>query len=275
MPILFRFYGVRRLSALTASFTLSNLILALFSSTPPAHFEQWPERATTALTSLISGSLAFAFCVWVYLLLKPLLFRPDWLGRATQIVLGLILLMNITAPFKCLVGGFYLVTVESGGFWPVIKEFLRTVGWPLAIGTAPLWLLELYEFSRAQPFLRRLFGRGYTAGWASPYVDCPSCEAPTLKTLSKAVSSTRDLSAAKFWRRTAMSNSQMIVDESPAHWCYIGRPGSGKTICNVASLSRYLGSIIHVSKQSLPSKPLKNGFLDEGFVGGKVLEEGE
>ena len=41
----------------------------------------------------------------------------------------------------------------------------------------------------------------------------------------------------------------MIMDESPAHWCWIGGPGSGKNICSAPSLAGYLGSVIHASNK--------------------------
>lgn len=164
---LLRFYGFQRIAASLVGGALMWLSVQVFGSTPPEYWHEWPPRASIALSSLVAGSLSAAFCGWVFLLLRPLLWRGDWLGFLCQAAFGLTLISGVGGAWQCVVGGYYLLSGEEGCIKPVLTEWMRVIGWPLLIGGAPVLLLELYQLALVEPNLRRWFtsGRGHAATW--------------------------------------------------------------------------------------------------------------
>lgn len=181
MARIMRFYGFQRIAASLLGGTLMWLAVKIFGSTPPEFWSEWPPKASLSLSNLVSGSLAVAFCGWVFLLLKPLLTKVDWVGHGCRLAMGITLFGGVGGLWQCLVGGFYLLTGENGCTAPVLSEWMRVVGWPLLIGFIPVLMLELYELAKVNPHLRRwLFsGKGHAATWI---------RTPELKGMSKPLS---------------------------------------------------------------------------------------
>lgn len=143
------------------------LAVKILGRTPPEYWHEWPPRASLSLSNLIAGSLAVAFCGWMFLLLKPALTRIDWIGWGCRIAFGLALFSGVGGLWQCLVGSFYLLTGEPGCTVPVLSQWMRVVGWPLLIGSLPIVVLELYELAKINPHLRRwlVSGNGHAATW--------------------------------------------------------------------------------------------------------------
>lgn len=165
-----RFYGFRRIAASVIGGILMWLAVKILGSTPPAYWHEWPQNASLALSNLVGGSLAVAFFAWIVLLVKPLLKHPSILSFLSYFAIGTTAISGIGGVWQCLVGGFYLLNGEEGCIKPILGEWMRVVGWPLLIGSAPILLLEIYEQATVSPSLRRwLFsGKGHAATWARP-----------------------------------------------------------------------------------------------------------
>lgn len=170
MATFLRFYGFQRIVAALVGGSLMWLAVKILGSTPPEFWEEWPPKASLALSNLVAGSLGAAFCGWVYLTLKPLLSRENGVGLVSRIVFGLTLFSGIGGLWQCLVGCTYLFNGEKGCIAPVLNEWMRVVGWPLLVGLSPIGLLELYQWAITNSQLRRwLFsGKGHAATWIHP-----------------------------------------------------------------------------------------------------------
>jgi len=183
-----RFYGFQRIAASLLGATLMSLAVKIQGGTAPEYWNQWPPRASLSLSNLVSGSLAVAFCCWAFLILRPLLTMQNWAGNVSRFAVGITLFSGVGGLWQCTVGGFFLFTGEEGCLTPVLGEWMRAVGWPLVIGSIPVLLLELYEWLKISPHLRRwLFsGKGHAATWI---------RSRELKRISQPLSDCRDKNA--------------------------------------------------------------------------------
>lgn len=163
-------YGFRRIFFSSIGVIAMWIAVQILGSTPPAFWSEWPPRASLALSNLVAGSLAIAFCGWVFFLLKPIMSRGNFIGYVSRFAFGFTLFGGIGGLWQCLVGGFYLLTGEQGCVSPVLGEWMRVVGWPLLIGILPILLLEIFEHLKINPQLRRWFvsGEGHAATWIRP-----------------------------------------------------------------------------------------------------------
>jgi hypothetical protein len=170
MATLLRFYGFQRIAASLLGGLLMWLAVKVLGSTPPEFWEEWPPKASLALSNLVAGSLGLAFCGWVYLILKPVLSLENIIGLISRIAFRLTMFSGIGGLWQCLVGCSYLARGEEGCALPVLLEWMRVVGWPLLVGLLPVGFLEAYHWANENPHLRRwLFsGKGHAATWIRP-----------------------------------------------------------------------------------------------------------
>lgn len=244
---LFRFYAYRRAVAAVLSGLLGGATL-LFTSSAPDYFSEWPPGARSALAGLVDGTISIALIAWVYLLLKPLLWNIGRLAVVAQIVFGAAVVCEANGVLRFIHGALELVTVETGGVAPVLQNWLRVAGIPVLVAFVPLALQETIERIRPTPLYRLLFGRGNEAEWAGPHVIARHAE-PLPRTSRKGGFLTDGFVGGKVLTTDGNGSPQILVDRSPAHWCWIGGPGSGKNICSAASLAGYRGSVIHASNK--------------------------
>ncbi len=244
---LLRFYAVRRALALVACWVLAWVTLTLFGGSPN-YYVEWPQQARSALADLVGGTLKLSFVGWLYLLLRPLLQSRGKLALASQLVFGFSLIEGIQGGYQFFSGALNLLSVERGGLMPVLSNWFRVAGLPLLIGSTPCVALELYERAKAEPFFRRLLGRGHVAEWAGPYVIARHAQ-PLPTRPVKGGFFNEGFIGGKVLMSDGQGSLQMTVDTSPTPWCWIGGPGSGKNICSAPSLAGYLGSMIHVSNK--------------------------
>jgi len=247
MTSLLRFYAARRAVALMICWLLAWVTLKIFGS-PPTYFTQWPPTARAVLASLIDGTLKLSYVAWFYLLLKPLLWNTGGLAAASRVFFGFSLLQGLQGGHQLLSGTIGIFHIEPNGTLPVLKNWFRVAGLPLLVGAIPLGALELYEGVRVQPLYRLLFGRGHVAEWAGPYVIAKHAQPLPHKPVKDGFFNDGFI-GGKVLAADGDGSSQMIVDRSPAHWAWIGGPGSGKNICSATSLAGYLGSMLYVSNK--------------------------
>ncbi len=247
MNRLLRHYAVRRVVALLLGSALAWVALEVGGG-PPPYYNEWPPAARATLGQLIGGSLAVSTVAWLYLLLKPLIWNPARYAVGGWMVMALALVPGVQGLGVLVRGLAGLSTVEPGGLEPVLHHWLRVAGVPLAAAAVPLALLELYERLRVLPLVRRLWGRGHAAEWAGPYILSRHTK-PLPQWQVKGGFFTDGFIGGRALTTDGDGSPKMLVDTSPAHWCWIGGPGSGKNVCSAPSLAGYRGSLIHVSNK--------------------------
>lgn len=247
MSRLLRFYAVRRAVALLAGGFAAYATLAVVGG-PPEYFDEWPPNARRTLGDLVGGGLAVSWVAWLYLLLKPLLLGTGRWAIASRVVLGVAVTASAPDAYTLFGGVAGSASVEPGGLAPVVRNWLRVVGTPFVAGAIPLGLLEMFEWARSTPLFGLLFGRGHAARWAGPYIIARHTQ-PLPRRPVKGGFFTRGFIGGKPLAADSDGAPSMLVDKSPAHWCSIGGPGSGKNICSAPTIATYLGSLIHVSNK--------------------------
>lgn len=243
---LLRFYAVRRTVALIVGGFLGWFTLQLLG-TPPNHFLEWPDGARRVLTGLVYGTLELGFLAWTYALLRPLLARKNWVAWSASLALGLVLMTSVDGAIAMAQSLRHLPQIERNGLVPVAQHWARVAVLPLVVGGLPVAALEVAERLEAEPIVRRLIGRGHTARWASPYVIARHAE-PLPAKPPKDGFQTDGFVGGKVPAEDSDGSRKIVIDRSPAHWCWIGGPGSGKLICS-AQLAAYVGSLIHASNK--------------------------
>lgn len=159
--------GFQRLAAAALGGGVTWVSVCVMSALPPEYWGDWPSRASKSLAYLITGSLSAAFCLWVYFTLRPIIARGNWLSVVCRLVVGATLLSGIGGLWQCCLGAYFLATAEEHATVPVLRAWLWTVGAPVAVGMTPLWCLDLYEWIKVNPHLRRWLwsGQGHAATW--------------------------------------------------------------------------------------------------------------
>ncbi len=244
---LLRFYAARRTAAILVGGVTAWLSIQLFSG-PPEFFAEWPPQARRVLMGLVSGTLAIGFAGWVLALLMPVLKRRDAVSWVAHGVMAVVLISSLDEAIELIksVGSF--PRLERNGLRPVVTNWARAAGAPVFVGALPLMALEAYERLTSEPVVRRLFGRGHAARCAGPYIIARYTEPLPARPPQNGFY-TDGFLAGKVLGSDNDGSQQMIVDRSPAHWCWFGGPGSGKNICS-AQLAGYRGSLIHASNKS-------------------------
>lgn len=172
MP-LFRYYGIRRYSALLFALPLAWLVRAATANEAPAGFYDWPYAAQRAAAHLVAGSYAAAYAAWVGVCLAglrqvlPLAWRrSSQIAAATLTGIGLApavwLAIKAIAALAACPPSFALAALRS---------LVDAVGVPLLIGVAPLAAVEIDAWLRSRDWLMSLLlaGRGSFGSWAKAY----------------------------------------------------------------------------------------------------------
>lgn len=243
---LMRFYGIRRELVLLLGGLVWWCALMIFSD-PPAYFAEWPVAARSSLSNLISGTLAISQAAWIYLIFKPLLWSTGKMAWGARAIVGLFLVPGGLGLIQLIVGTKDLVNVGARGFMPVTVNWFRVAGIPLLVGLMPLASLEAYERVKAEPFVKRLIGRGHTAVWAGTVAIAKHAHPLPMKPVKDGYF-VEGFVGGKVPALDGDGTPKIIIDKSPAHWCWIGGPGSGKNIC-LGYLAAYRGCLFHVSNK--------------------------
>lgn len=247
MTRLLRHYVVRRTVSLLAGGGVAWVILQVCSA-PPAHLNEWPPVARLVLSRLIQGTLVVSFTAWLYLLLKPLLRANGVWAWTSRLILICAIASGLAGGLDLLKGVKGLGEVEDGELSPVLQNWMRVGGLPVVAGSVPPVALEVYERVRVHPLVRRLLGRGNSSEWAGRAVIKKHAEPLPLRPVKGGFFSD-GIIGGRVLTTDSDGSPQIIVDRSPAHYCSIGGPGSGKNICSAITFASYRGSLIHVSNK--------------------------